>query len=155
MNKIFGLKVGRVPPTKNRNQRTLSNSPVLPNVSARISGGQNPPYVWKMIEQSNLGKIEIRGTKNEQIGKTASAKTPLENPVIYGENEMRVRRAQENLGKHPYVSFGKTPPIRENAEKTRLSDLKRNPNAPARQPIAKRNFRLKRYLAALAPAPNP
>jgi hypothetical protein len=41
--------------------------------------------------------------------KTASAKTPLENSVIYGENASRIRGRQENYGKHAYVSSGKIP----------------------------------------------
>jgi hypothetical protein len=105
--------------------------------------------LYRVIEKVIFEKIEIQGTKIEQGGKTASAKTPLENPVIYGENEIRVRRTQENLGKDPYVSWGKIRPIAKNSGKTTLSELKRNPNAPARQPFAKRHFRLKRYLAAL------
>ena len=62
---------------------------------------------------------QVGPTSQRRFGARRSAKTPLENPVIYGENESRVRRTQENLGKHPYVSSGKTSPIRENAFQSR------------------------------------
>jgi hypothetical protein len=65
------------------------------------------------------GGTLARGFRSASGTYYASAKTPLENRVIYGENASRVLHAQQNLGKPPYVSSGKSSPIRENAFRSR------------------------------------